>query len=63
MTNEEKVRQVFPDAVEHWIPWDETEPFCIAQIYPSRTGDEKCIGEGGTMEEAWEDAARRLDDR
>ena len=40
------VRKVYPDAVESWIPWDETEPFSIAQIYPSRLGDEP---EGGEL--------------
>ena len=60
MSDQETVRKVYPDAVESWIPWDETEPFSIAQIYPSRLGDDPVIGEGGTMDEAWSDAATRL---
>jgi len=57
----EAVLSVLPNAVVHWIPYDESDPFCICQIYDRDKPEKPQIGEGGTEDEAWEDALRRLE--
>jgi hypothetical protein len=61
MDSKGAVRAVFPNAVEHWIPWDESDPFCIAQVYTENSLAAKLLGEGDTMNLAWDSAALNLD--
>jgi hypothetical protein len=59
-SDREHVLEQFPQAIVHWIPWDEDEPCAWAQIYSNPNEDGLLLGESGTQDAAWSEAAQRL---
>lgn len=56
----QRVLKTHPKALVHWIPYDESNPFCIAQIYKDDQSDDPAIGDGDSEDEAWLNADFRL---